>query len=295
MNDQPESPLVRFAKEYGWRAYAIPVLLVITLWIIVDVVRGQGVPEEQPQHAGAQTSASSMNVESKDSRGSGPIPADSAPINLPTGALPDGGPYTARGDKTFRVVGAPGPKVGEGKEKQITYVVEVENGVDTAAYGGDQAVAAMIDATLSNPKGWIADKAFSFQHVRADENPTMRIQLTSVETTHEVCGADLAMETSCYTADGNRVVLNESRWVRGAVTSQGDIGGYRQYLINHEVGHGLGYAEHAACPKSGELAPIMMQQTLSLDNSVLHGIDPKEIYPDDHNACTFNPWPFPRS
>lgn len=289
---QPESPLVRFAREYGWRAYAIPVLLVITLWVIVDVARGQGAAEDS---AAPSPAARSTSVAPETSRGSGPIPADAAQADVPTGALPSGGPFTQRGDGTYRTVGNPGPKVGEGKEKAVTYVVEVENGVDTTGYGGDAAVAAMIDATLNNPKGWIADTAFSFQHVRPEDKPTLRIQLTSVDRTHEICGADLQMETSCYTSDGSRVVLNESRWVRGAITAEGDIGSYRQYLINHEVGHGLGFSKHAACPKSGELAPIMMQQTLSLDNSVLNRIDPKEIYPNDNNVCSFNPWPFPRS
>lgn len=292
MNAHPDPPLVKFAREYGWRAYAIPVLLVITIWVFVDVARGS-----QDQGANAPTSTAATSVAGQDSgasRGNGPIPASAAPLQLPTGELPAGGPFTEAGDKSYRVVGAPGAKVGEGKEKAVTYVVEVENGVDTASYGGDEAVAAMVDATLSNPKSWTADPAFSFQHVRPEDNPSLRIQLTSVGTTHEVCGQSIAMETSCFTSDGNRVVLNESRWVRGAITSQGDIGGYRQYLINHEVGHALGYAEHAPCPKDGELAPIMMQQTLSLNNSELFALDSNEIYRDDRMTCGFNPWPFPR-
>lgn len=293
MTAQPEPPLVKFAREYGWRAYAIPVLLVITIWVVVDVLRGGQAPDDvaSPRETVAVTSAEPV----EHSRGSGPNPAESSMVSQEVGALPAGGSFTHDGRGTFRVVGSPGAKVGEGREKAITYVVEVEDGVDTSSYGGDGAVATMIDATLANPKGWIADKAFSFQHVAPGEQPNMRIQLASISTTHKACGNDLQMETSCFTADNNRVILNESRWVRGATTAQGDIGSYRQYLINHEVGHGLGYAEHAACTKAGDLAPIMMQQTLSLNNTELHRIDPKEVYPDNGFACSFNPWPFPRS
>lgn len=300
MTAQPEPPLVKFAREYGWRAYAVPVLLVITIWVFVDVFSGSGEQESSvTKQATVVTSVEETTVEKgadkeTTSRGNGPIPADSPPINLPTGELPAGGPFTQAGDKTYRFVGHPGPKVGTGLDKAVTYVVEVENGVDTATYGGDAAVAQMIDATLANPKSWTADPAFSFQPVGPNDNPSLRIQLTSVGTTHELCGNDISLETSCYTSDGQRVVLNESRWVRGAITAQGDIGSYRQYLINHEVGHALGFAEHAACPKEGELAPIMMQQTLSLNNTELHKLDPKEVYKDDGKSCGFNPWPFPR-
>ena len=39
------------------------------------------------------------------------------------------------------------------------------------------------------------------------------------------------------------MVLNEARWIRGAQSFEGDDLFYRQYLINPEVGHGIGY-EH---------------------------------------------------
>ena len=38
----------------------------------------------------------------------------------------------------------------------------------------------------------------------------------------------------------------------------------------------------------------MMQQTLSLNNSELHAVNPAEVYPDDDATCVFNPWPYPR-
>ena len=280
---------VRLARELGWRAYAIPVLAVITVWVLVDVFSSSGATEGEGM---ASTSATATTRSPEPAPMAGPDPADAEPLSIPPTELPPGGPFTQEGEGSFRVVGKPGPPVGEGRV--YTYIVEVENGINTAAYGGDDGFVAVVDATLANPKGWIADPDYAFQHVRPDEDPDLRIQLSSLATTHALCGNDIEMETSCFYSDGNRVLINESRWIRGALPFDGDLGSYRQYLINHEVGHGLGYAAHDYCAADGELAPIMMQQTLSLNNSELYRIDPDEVYPDDDATCVYNPWPYPR-
>lgn len=284
---------VRLARDWGWRAYAIPVLLIVTAWVLVDVVinHDDDSTSTSADGHGADSAAESHH----DHRG--PNPATMTPEQIAQAALPEGAPYTEAGDGTYRVVGEPGLAVGEGADKVVRYVVELENGIDSAVFGGDDAVASQIDATLSNPKSWTADPAFRFEHVGADENPDLRIQLTSSKSTEETCGNNLDMETSCFYAageDGQRVVINEARWVRGAGPFAGDLGSYRQYVVNHEVGHAIGYADHEPCGADGELAPVMMQQTLSLNNAELHGFNPEEIYPDVDETCRYNPWPYPR-
>ncbi|APT88432.1 membrane protein [Corynebacterium frankenforstense DSM 45800] len=276
---------VRFARSFGWRAYAIPVLAVITVWVLIDVFTGSGMPnsDETPDQA-----AESSTLET------GPNPADQPDPHIAADELPAGGPYATESTGEYRLIGKPGAEAGQGTEKTVRYVIEVEKGVDTSSTGGDDALAHMIDATLTNPAGWTHDERFRFEHVGPDDDPNMRIQLTSVGTTHETCGHDLAMETSCFYSDGNRLVINEARWVRGATPFKGDIGSYRQYLINHEVGHGIGFAAHQPCGGDGELAPVMMQQTLSLNNAELHSFDPEEVYPDVDETCRYNPWPYPK-
>lgn len=297
--DRPsgEGRLVHFAREYGWRAYAIPVLAVVTVFVLINMVQNPGdtvVETAQSAEAGAQDRAS--RAAGGEEQAAEMVPADLPIWELDDKTLPPGGPYTETGEKTFYEVGSPGASAGTGDELVQRYVVEVEHGVDTSGYGGDDAFARMIDATLADPRGWTNDPRFRFEHVTAADAPTLRIRLASVDTTRELCGADIGLETSCRTkiTGEDTVILNESRWVRGAVPFEGDLGRYRQYVINHEVGHAVGFAEHEGCHADGELAPIMMQQTLSLNNAELRAFGANGVYPDDNNTCRSNPWPYPR-
>ncbi|MFH0412106.1 DUF3152 domain-containing protein [Corynebacterium sp. L4756] len=292
------NPIVRFAEEYGWwRVIAIPVLAVLTVWVLVDIFIPRNT--ESPETPPANTPASSAPAEAEpDPLATGPDPAEvSAAVAAVTDSLPAGGNYSEGGDGTFRPVGTPGQDVGEGTETTIRYSIEVENGVNTIPYGGDSAFAQMVDATLSDPRGWTDDERFKFIHVPSDQNPDTRIQLTSLSTAAELCGAELEMETSCHTriTGESTVLLNEARWVRGAASFEGDLGSYRQYLVNHEFGHAIGYADHQACGGDGQLAPVMMQQTLSLNNARLNSIDSEEVYPDEDVTCQANPWPYPQA
>lgn len=286
-----EGRLVRFVRDYGWRAYAIPVLAVITVLVIVNMVK----------HPDAEVIAANGAGEASLSEGSHEEEASRTVVHLPEGEqdvlrLPPGGAFTEAGTGEFYEVGAPGMQVGAGDELTVRYIVEIERGVDTAGYGGDAAVASLVDATLSDPRGWTNDARFRFEHVTGADEPNLKIRLASVATTRELCGANLELETSCRTTitGEDTVILNEARWVRGAAPFEGDLGRYRQYLINHEVGHALGFAHHEPCPENGALAPVMMQQTLSLNNAQLFSFDREEVYPDNEDTCRSNPWPYPR-
>jgi len=264
-----QSWLGRFVSTYGWRAYALPVLVAVTGVVLYQTVTG--------------TSAS----------------APVSDASLPTGMLPNGGPFTGAGAKSWQLVPGVTPQVGQGTAKVFKYTVEVENGMDPTAFGGDDAFAAMVDQTLANPKSWTHDAQFAF--VRIDANgrnkPDIRISLSSPMTVRQGCGYEFPLETSCYNPSYGagvepRVFINEARWVRGALAFQGDVGSYRQYLINHEVGHAIGYLRHEPCDKQGALAPIMMQQTFSTSDDDNSKFDPEFVKPDG-KTCRFNPWPYP--
>lgn len=280
------SRLGHFVAQYGWRAYAIPVLLAITIFVIVEAIRG-----------GPGTAEGAPTLGERDTAVNGIVGAPEADghfdASVPSAALPDGGPFTQLGDGTFHIVGGATGQVGEGTEHVYTYTVDVEDGVVTAGYGGDEAFARMVDQTLANPKSWIHDDAVGFRRVDTPD-ADFHVALTSQMTVRDACGYDIEVETSCYNADARRVVLNEPRWVRGAVAFQGDIGSYRQYMINHEVGHAIGYAQHQACQSDGGLAPVMMQQTFGTDDDEIAEMTPGGAVTDDGRECHANAWPYPR-
>jgi hypothetical protein len=289
--------LRRFVDTYGWRAYALPVLTVVTIVVAVDAIHHPA--------QGGPSSASALG--DPDDPGFGPFtpgaggtgvvgapPAGAArSIDPATAALPAGGPYADKGKGTWHIVPGAAAAVGRGDEQAFTYTVEVEDGMDTAAFGGDDSFARMVDSTLANPKSWIKDPRFAFRRIDHG-TPAFRVSLTSQRTTRKACGFDIPIDSSCFNGDLGRVVLDEPRWVRGAAAFEGDIGSYRQYLVNHEIGHAIGYRRHQPCRVDGGLAPVMMQQTFGTADDQIARLDPAGVVPADGKVCHYNPWPYPR-
>ncbi|MER5269027.1 DUF3152 domain-containing protein [Actinosynnema sp. NPDC002837] len=200
--------------------------------------------------------------------------------------LPDGGPIPVEGHGTFHAVPGSSPVVGAGVER--TYAVEVEDGV---VYD-EQGFAAFVQETLSDPRGWTARGDVAFRRVTGPA--AIRIRLTSQSTARAVCGYEIPVDVSCR--NGGLVHLSAARWVRGAVAFDGDLTGYRRYVVNHEVGHALGEG-HRPCAAHGGLAPVMMQQTFSTSNdevaAVIAGAPQGVTIPTDGKVCRPNGWPFP--
>ena len=104
-----------------------------------------------------------------------------------------------------------------------------------------------------------------------DGHADLRIVLATPETADQLCAPlDTGGPLSCR--NGEDVVVNAWRWQFGADSYPGDLTGYRRYVVNHETGHALGYP-HVSCPGSGQMAPVMLQQTKGLE------------------GCEPNPWP----
>ncbi|WP_073911952.1 DUF3152 domain-containing protein [Streptomyces sp. CB00455] len=182
------------------------------------------------------------------------------------------------GPGTFETV--PGVAKAPGKGKLVRYRVDVEQGLGL----DPQLFAEAVHRTLNDPRSWGHGDTKTFERVPGGEADFV-ITLASPGTTGVWCaksGLDTTVDNvSCDSAATDRVMINAYRWAQGSVTYGPDqMTAYRQMLINHEVGHRLGHG-HVSCRTPGALAPIMQQQTKSLDIDGIH--------------CKPNPWVFPGS
>ena len=151
---------------------------------------------------------------------------------------------------TALAVAPPGPDQSTADVQVLRYIVEVEQ--DVAA--DRPAFAALINATLNDSRSWAAEGR---RFVQVAEEPVdFRVTLATPSTTDERCLPLITGGTlSCW--DGERAMLNAVRWYNGAEAYGADIDTYRIYLVNHEVGHGLGRRQEN-CPRAGALAPVMI-------------------------------------
>lgn len=304
--DKPEQAGIgKLARTYGWRVYALPILVVITALVVFNAATGPAEPiaaQEQSQ-AAANSGSGTQGDDGGAIDGSGEVlpenPATPVDLKVETAELPNGSPFTQAGQGTWHVVPGSGEKVGTGK--LFTYTIEVENGIDPSSYAGDDAFASAVQGTLSDTvKGWTFNGKFALQRVDGNfPNPSFKVSLTTPETTHrpDACGFQIKFEASCYRKSMGRVLINLGRWVRGARAFNADLGGYRQYAINHEVGHALG-GVHVGCPGNGQPAPVMMQQSFGVSDdyvSMLNDIPggDKGKVAKDGRVCVPNSWPNP--
>jgi len=171
----------------------------------------------------------------------------------------------ASGAGTFSVV--PGADPGPGTGQVRTIRVEVEDGL---AVDG-QAFAATVMATLNDPRSWGHDGSMSF--ARTDGDAELRVMLASPTSVDVLC-APLETEGEVSCGRAGHAVLNLKRWVLATQEYAQDKAAYRQYLVNHEVGHLLGHG-HDQCTTPGAVASVMQQQSYKVA------------------PCLPNPWPFP--
>ena len=153
---------------------------------------------------------------------------------------------------------------GQGPLKR--FIVEVEDSLNIRAI----RFAKKVQKILFDRRSWIRSRTLSLRRVESDP-AAFRVTLATRATTDRLC-YPLPTNGSYSCWNGSRAVINVWRWKNGAKSYGAHLKGYRRYLINHEVGHGLGHS-HRNCPRRGDKAPVMLQQTIGLQ------------------GCRRNPWP----
>lgn len=172
--------------------------------------------------------------------------------------------YPAAGPGTWQVATLHGPIAGRAGTL-LRFHVAVENGIGGVT---PDEFAQAVTATLSDPRSWTGGGRWRLELTGDGEAADFTIYLVTPATRDELCRDGYDRYTSCRS--GDRVVLNVARWVHGVPDYATGLDGYRQYMVNHETGHRLGYG-HERCPGPGQPAPVMQQQTLGM-----HGCVPNE-------------------
>lgn len=240
-------------------AVVVAVAAVVALVLIVRPALG---------HDGSGTPAGAVSA-----------PATAVPTTVaPTTAAPTTAPVTTAAPTTRpaaavtipnsasgRLATVPGEVAPDGRGTKITYRLEIEAGLPLDG----PAIATQVQKTLTDPRGWEPIEQVAF--ARTTGPASFQLILASPTLVDKLCyPLDTIGELSCR--NGDKVILNAKRWATAVPRYDGHLDLYREYLVNHEVGHRLGHG-HKTCPSPGAPAPVMVQQS-------------KSLY-----GCKANPWP----
>ena len=233
----------------------VTTVLALVLWAVWPSAESSGPGRETADLTTAAVTRS----------GSDPIAAAEDPLPAPT-TSPSPGASTVPTSGSGRLAGVAlpliaAPTVNPSRTVRVGLQVEGGAGVDA------NEVATIVSSTLGDTRGWQTRDRVRFRAVspeataRGDVDIT--IVLASPTLTDSLCSPlETNGQVSCFNL--RKVVLNASRWAGGVAGYEKDLTAYRQYMVNHEVGHGL-YHGHVECPGQNAVAPVMLQQTKGLD------------------------------
>jgi hypothetical protein len=221
-------------------------------------------PDASPSLSPSPRASKSPTPKPSHSKSPSPKPSHSAPKPSTSTAsrclTPRHGTYTV----------APGGSAVAGSGGRLyRYEVLVQNaiGVTPAAF------AAEVDSTLGNALGWTDLGKRRFQRVTGGTCDFV-VELATAATSTQECavyGLSTEGQTSCR--GGKEVIINLTRWDTGDPDPawDGHLDVYHDLVVNHEVGHFLGYS-HMACPGPGKLLPVMATPiTTGLQGCVING------------------------
>ncbi|SCL14137.1 DUF3152 domain-containing protein [Micromonospora inyonensis] len=268
-----------------WNAYALAASATAVVVAVVTAVlpARSGTRPAGTEPAGTTSGGSVPAVTGSATAGSGtapaaplaaPVPFSSVTASPPLLRMPGPVPSTGRG--TFGYDDRPGELLGRaGTLRRYRVAVEAGSGEDARTFGTE------VEQVLAAPGSWIGSGRLRLQRVPGNAPHDFTVYLATPRTAGTMCaagGVNIRVGGRPYTScrAPGKVIINLDRWrtsVPHFVGAGVPLTTYRAYVVNHEVGHELGY-RHERCPKPGRPAPVMMQQTLFL------------------KGCVANPWPY---
>lgn len=138
-------------------------------------------------------------------------------------------------------------------------------------------VAAVAADAYGSSRGWSLGGAIRFERVSSSDAADFTLVVAAPEVIadySEACLNGMTGEPDASCTAGNNVLINETRWMDGALGDPFPLDAFRVQEINHETGHWLGQ-DHFTCGGIGEPAPVNQQQFRHL------------------SGCLPNPWPLP--
>ncbi|MEO7270126.1 MAG: DUF3152 domain-containing protein [Knoellia sp.] len=257
---RPRTSRATFARRRTLAALVLTTALAVFLWSL------------WPSSTSTERQTGDLTAGALQQR-SDPTPAAEELASAPATA-PDRGaePAPESGTGKLDSVALPtisAPEINPMRTVRVGLQVERGAGVNAAE------AAAIISTTLGDKRGWQTRDQVRFRAVSpaavASGDVDITIVLASPDLTDKLCAPLRTRgEVSCFNM--RKVVLNVRRWTEGVPGYGTNLAAYRQYMVNHETGHGL-YHGHVECARKGALAPIMLQQSKGLD------------------GCLQNPWP----
>ena len=170
------------------------------------------------------------------------------------------------GDGTFIPASSTtGETLGSGNIIEFSVAAEQATGINP------DELAATVDLILGDERSWIAEGTVGFR--RIESGGVFTLVVATADTVDRLC-APLRTNGIFSCAQNGWIAINLNRWSLATTTWTADLADYRDYVINHEVGHYLA-RPHIGCPGTGQLAPVMMQQTKGV------------------GECQPNGWPYP--
>ncbi|MDG4775172.1 DUF3152 domain-containing protein [Solwaraspora sp. WMMD792] len=287
--------------------YPVPAAL-LTAVLAAGVLVGCGTAPAQPQWLPAPGAAGGRPATADptgpsataDAAGSSPTPSASpSPTPSPTPTVPPDSAIPGSASGSFAAADGAAGRIGIGA-RIVTYRVEVEQGID---WGGLEPwtvrrFADRVDGILAASRGWtesgfhpVTDRSvglnrasWSFRRVGGNSYD-VRIRLATPQTVDRLCGQVGLTTAGVFSCRfGTTIMINLRRWLQGADGYPVTIDEYQTSVINHEIGHYLGF-DHMGCAGQGRLAPVMGLQTTDLG-----GCRPNPYPFDEDGRFVSGPW-----